>query len=143
MLLLVGLLIIGIGIGVYATLNVRPFDSDAAGRKLPVTITAVNPSPRIGDQVSFLISAPSVKERDLYYLWVANKCSQDGTLVLAEYLPVEWTDITQRVGNSGPFTLWSTAEWTGGLVSCTTYVWKFPSSETPLKGASVTYLVSP
>jgi hypothetical protein len=98
------------------------------------TFTAASATwPAKGDTVSFAVSASVHKERDLYLLWVANKCFQDGTIVYAEHHPV--TD-----GLSGPFTL----GWRGdGAAECTAYVWMFPDTETPLRGASMTYSAGP
>jgi len=90
---------------------------------------ALETSPARGGTVSFAVSASVHKESDLYLLWVANKCFQDGTTVYAEYHPV-------TNGLSGPFILgWSD----GGAAECTAYVWTFPDTETPLRGASMTY----
>jgi len=88
--------------------------------------------PGAGDSVTFAVTA-NVKERDLYSLWVANKCSQDGVVVYVQHQPV-------YSGLAGPFTL----NWTGGgAAECTAYVWMFPDSETALRGASMNYFVGP
>jgi len=88
--------------------------------------------PSAGDAVTFAVTA-NVKERDLYSLWVANKCSQDGVSVYVQHLPV-------HSGLAGPFT----PNWTGGgAAECTAYVWMFPDSETALRGGSMTYSVGP
>jgi hypothetical protein len=84
--------------------------------------------PSHGSQVNFAVTA-NVKPSQLYSLWVANICSQNGVTVSAEYHPVS---------NSlaGPFTLGSSGE------QCTAYVWLFPDAWTPLSGGSMTYSVS-
>lgn len=88
--------------------------------------------PSAGDPVTFAVTA-SVKERDLYRLWAANKCSQDGVVVYVQHQPV-------YSGLVGPFTL----NWTGGgAAECTAYVWMFPDSETALSGGSMNYSVVP
>jgi hypothetical protein len=108
-------------------------DADAAPTR-GVTIAFANAArtsagwPVAGDDVSFRVGTDGVKTRDLAKLWVANKCSQDGSLVYAQYLAV-------HNGQAGPFEL----SWGGGTASCTAYVWMFPSSESPLKGASMDY----
>jgi hypothetical protein len=84
--------------------------------------------PTVGDAVSFRVGTAGIKTGDIAKLWVANKCSQGGTVVYAQYLAV-------HDGLAGPFGL----SWAGGGASCTAYVWMFPSSETPLKGASMSY----
>ena len=82
-------------------------------------------SPAEGSSVSFAVTA-NVKANDVYSLWVANICSENGVTVSAEYHPVlGW--------NAGPFT-------TAGT-SCTAYVWMFPDAWTPLRGGSMTYSV--
>jgi len=82
--------------------------------------------------VTFAVTA-NVKERDLYSLWVANKCRQDGVGVYIEAQPV-------HSGLAGPFTL----NWTGGgAAECTAWVWIFPDSGTALSGGSMTYSVGP
>jgi hypothetical protein len=79
-----------------------------------------------GSQASFAVTA-NVKPADVYSLWVANICSQNGVTVSAEYHPVQnWL--------AGPFTV------TGA--QCTAYVWLFPDAWTPLKGGSMTYAVT-
>jgi hypothetical protein len=77
-----------------------------------------------------------VKQSDLFYLWVANLCYQNGNLVSAKYLPVQNPGPN---GLAGAFSL----DWTGGgAAQCMAYVWMFPQSSTPLKGASMNYSVS-
>ena len=83
--------------------------------------------PSAGSSVSFAIGTGSVKDRDVAKLWVANKCSQDGALVYAQYEAV-------RDGLAGPFVLAFE-----GSATCRAYVWMFPSSETPLRGGSMDY----
>ncbi len=104
------------------------------------TITFANPQfaafaeswPAAGDSVSFAVTA-NVRDRDLYKLWVANKCSQDGVPVYAAYLPL-------HDGLTDPFTL----DWPGGgAADCVAYVWLFPDTETPLSGGSMSYSVGP
>ena len=81
---------------------------------------------RASTQVSFSVTA-SVKPSDVYYLWVANVCTQNGVTVSAEYHPVQsWT--------AGPFT-------TAGT-QCTAFVTVFPDVWTALKGGSMTYSVA-
>jgi hypothetical protein len=104
-------------------------DAGRTGVTIEFAVAARSASwPVAGDVVSFRVGTTGVKARDLNSLWVANKCSQDGVLVYAEYLPVSDS-------LAGPFLL----SWGGGTASCTAYVWKFPASETPLRGASMTY----
>jgi hypothetical protein len=90
--------------------------------------TAATTAPVVGSQVSFAVTA-NVKASDLYNLWVANVCSQDGVTVSAEYHPV-------LNGVSGPFTLNTSG------TSCNAYVWLFPDAWTPLSGGSMTFSVS-
>ena len=107
-------------------------DAHAASRG--VTIAFANAAartagwPAAGDAVSFRIGTDGVKARDVNSLWVANKCSQNGKIVYTQYLAV-------HDGQAGTFDL----SWGGGGASCTAYVWMFPNSETPLKGASMDY----
>ena len=77
--------------------------------------------------VAFNVEADLSKQSDLYKLWVANKCSKDGSLFTAEYQPV-------HDGKASGFTVESGMD-------CTAYVWMFPSSESPIRGASVSYHV--
>ena len=83
-----------------------------------------------GDDVIFMVDA-SVKERDLYKLWVTTKCSMDGAGVYTEHKPV-------RDGVAGPFTL-GLESWEG-TGECTAWVWVFDSSKT-VSGAVMTYSV--
>ena len=79
-----------------------------------------------GSQVSFSVTA-NVKPSDVYYLWVANVCTQNGVTVSAEYHPVQsWT--------AGTFT-------TAGT-QCTAFVTLFPDVWTALKGGSMSYSVA-
>jgi hypothetical protein len=98
------------------------------------TFTAASATwPAKGDTVSFAVSASVHKERDLYNLWVANKCSQNGVPVYQEYHGV-------LNGLSGPFTL----DWpNGGAAECTAYVWIFPDPETAVAGGSMSYSAGP
>lgn len=89
-----------------------------------------------GQSMSFGVDPSGVKDRDLYTLWVANLCTQDGVNTYAEYQPVTYS--SYRVGQAGPFTL-SSVGWTGSPAQCTAFVWKFPDNYTPLAGATVTY----
>lgn len=117
------------------------FAGPAHAAKVSATISLAGPSgliatPKAGGSVSFAVSATAVKQSDLYYLWVANLCYQNGNLVSAKYLPVQNPGPS---GLSGPFSL----DWSGGgTAQCTAYVWMFPASSTPLKGALMTYAVS-
>lgn len=77
--------------------------------------------------VGFNVEADLKKESDLYKLWVANKCTQDGGMFTAEYQPV-------HDGKASGFTVASGSD-------CTAYVWMFPNSETPIRGASISYHV--
>jgi hypothetical protein len=86
---------------------------------------------KAGDLVGFAVNA-NVKDSDLYKLWVANRCSQNGTLVYAQDAPV-------YNGYAGEFTL---AVPNGGAADCTAYVWLFPNSGSPLRGGSMTYSIS-
>ena len=96
----------------------------------------INENPNtIYDTVSFSVSRDIVKKKsDLYSLWVGNKCYVGGNLVSTEYQGVQWP--ISGDGYAGLFSLNSSRG-----AECTAYVWKFPSSETPLKDASVTYNV--
>ena len=96
----------------------------------PARLAAGGSWPTVGSSVSFAVSA-NVKERDLYSLWVANECFQDGVRVYAEYLSV-------RDGTSGPFTL----SWAGEAASCTAYVWLFPDVGDVLSGGTTNYAVN-
>ena len=84
--------------------------------------------PSAGSQVSFSVTA-NVKPADVFSLWVANICSQNGVTVSAEYHGVQ-------NGVAGPFALAS------GGTQCTAYVWMFPDAWTPLKGGSMSYTVA-
>jgi hypothetical protein len=84
--------------------------------------------PTGGSQVSFTATA-NVKPADVYNLWVANVCSQDGVTVSAEYHPLQ-------SGVAGPFTLSPSG------TQCNAFVWLFPDAWTPLSGGSMTYSVS-
>jgi hypothetical protein len=86
-------------------------------------------TPNAGQEVSFAVTAAVSKESDLYSLWVANKCFSGSSLISAEYQPVHSTV-------ASGFTIPAAA------TSCTAYAWQFPNSETPLRGASMTYSVS-
>jgi hypothetical protein len=96
----------------------------------PARLTAEGSWPMVGNSVSFAVSA-NVKERDLYSLWVANECFQDGVKIYAEYQPA-------RDGVSGPFTL----DWTNGAASCTASVWRFPDIGDVLAGGTTSYTVN-
>jgi hypothetical protein len=85
-------------------------------------------APTGGSQVSFTVTA-NVKPADVYNLWVANVCSQNGVTVSAEYHPVQ-------NGVAGPFTL------TPSGTQCNAFVWVFPDAWTPLSGGSMIYSVS-
>ena len=86
--------------------------------------------PSVGDSVSFAVSA-NVKASDVYSLWVANYCYQDGVAVYQQFVPVQ-------SGTAGPFTL----SWSGGAASCTAYVFLFPNTASPLSGGSLSYSVA-
>lgn len=84
----------------------------------------------VGSQLSFAVTA-NVKPADVYSLWVANTCSQNGVVVSTQYAPVQdWL--------AGPFTL----SWTGGSATCTAYVALFPDVWTPLRGGLMSYSVA-
>jgi hypothetical protein len=84
--------------------------------------------PSAGSAVYFSVGTGSVRDRDIPKLWVANKCSQDGELIYAQYEAV-------HDGLAGPFGLAF-----DGSASCRAYVWMFPSSEAPLKSGSMEYV---
>jgi len=114
----------------------------ANAAKVSATISFANKTgfaaaaPAAGGGVSFAVNASAVKQSDLYYLWVANLCYQNGNLVSAKYLAVQNPGPN---GLAGEFKL----DWAGGgAAQCTAYVWMFPQSSTPLKGASMNYSVS-
>ena len=44
-----------------------------------------------GDQVTFAVDPVGVRVPDLYMLWVANVCTQDGVTTYAGYLPVTYS----------------------------------------------------
>jgi len=101
------------------------------------SITLISPArlaegswPTLGSSVSFAVTA-NVNAHNLYSLWVANECFQDGVKVYAEYLAV-------RDGTSGPFTL----AWAGGAATCTAYVWRFPDVGDVLSGGTTSYAVN-
>ncbi len=90
------------------------------------------------DQVTFVVTAEGTKPGD--DLWVANKCDGEGGIHSEEYRPVEDS------GLAGPFTLGHApldggpqGSWQGGPATCTAFVWLFPSSNSPLRGASLTF----
>jgi len=124
-----------------SALAARGGNGEGAGRNtatitFATTQTALADSadsgPSRGDAVTFAVTA-NLKERDLYRLWVANKCSQDGVVVYVQHQPV-YSEL------AGPFTL----NWTGGgAAECTAYVWMFPDSETALSGGSMNYSAGP
>jgi hypothetical protein len=96
---------------------------------------AATAAPKAGGTVSFSVNASAVKQSDLYFLWVANLCYQNGNLVYARYLPIQNPGSN---GLAGAFSL----DWSGGgAAECMAYVWMFPQSSTPLRGASMTYSV--
>jgi len=124
------LLVLGLILTVYAILQVKSIGTEAAGKGKYIsgTITMNESNPVYGQAVTFSVST-NARGNDVYGLWVANKCSQGGVAVLVAHQPVQ-------SGKAGPFNL----NWPGGgSASCTAYVWFFPDSETPMKGASVTY----
>ena len=128
------LLIIGISLTVYAILQVKSMDAEAAGKGKYIrgSITLDNPNPTVGQIVNFSVSTTKANERDLGYLWVANRCKQNGVPMYQEYHGV-------KNGLSGPFNL----NWTNGAAAeCTAYVWFFPDTETALSGMRVDYSVS-
>jgi hypothetical protein len=92
-----------------------------------------------GNEVTFAVDPVGVKDRDLYHLWVANSCTQDGVNTYVEYLPVTYS--SYRVGQAGAFTL-SSPSWTSGYAECTAFVWNFSKGVTPLAGATLSYGVS-
>ena len=92
-----------------------------------------------GDQVTFAVDPVGVKDRDLYHLWVANSCTQDGVNTYVQYLPVTYS--SYRVGQAGAFTV-SSPSWTSSPASCTAFVWNFSQGLNPLAGATLTYAVS-
>lgn len=96
-------------------------------------------SPTYGSNVAFAVDALRVKDKDLFKVWVANKCWSGGQLVLTAYQPVTYS--SYRVGTSGAFTLSSNA-WGGGAGTCTAYVWIYPDFATAVAGGSMTYSVS-
>ncbi len=111
-------------------------DNAFAGGRQVASIALVAPTgaattanwPAAGSQVSFSVTA-NVKASDVYKLWVANQCFQDGTKVYAQYQAVQnWI--------AGPFTL----SWGGGgTASCTAFVFTYPMTATPLSGGTTTY----
>jgi hypothetical protein len=107
---------------------------DAAAGKVVATLSLTSAArtsgdwPVRGDQVSFAVEASVRKASDLYKLWVANKCYQDGVVVDAQYEPV--VD-----GASGPFTL----DWSDGAAVCKAYAFLHPYTQTPLRGSTLTY----
>ena len=92
------------------------------------TSNAAVAAPSTGSQVSFAVTA-NVKPSQVYFLWVANVCSQNGVAVSAAYQPV-------LGGLSGPFTLPASG------LQCTASVVLFPDVWTALSGGTMTYSVS-
>jgi hypothetical protein len=108
------------------------FGAKSGGRPGSATIAfataGASIDPTAGSQVSFAVTA-NVKPADVYSLWVANVCSQDGVTISTQYAPVQdWT--------AGPFTLPSAG------AQCNAFVWLFPDAWTPLKGGSMTFTVT-
>ena len=85
---------------------------------------------------------PGDKEKNIFNLWVANQVFQMGVRVAAEYLPVQWVNGESEEGIAGLFTLGPTTMWPGGAAQGTAYVWRFPASETPIRGAFLAYEIS-
>jgi hypothetical protein len=113
--------------------------SGGSGGRQGATISLIEPTnaavtaswPSAGSKVSFHVTA-NVKSSDTYRLWVANQCFQDGAKVYAEFQPV-------LSGASGPFTLaWSG----GGSAHCTSFVFLYPMTASPLSGGSMAYTAS-
>src|SRR5262245_4282195 len=125
-LVTIALLVAGLTLAVPAIAG-----KSGGGGKLAATISM---SDQAQGYSEFAVTRSGGKANDAYGLWVANKCyDANGTLLSAQYLPVQWSDQTlyPRSGVAGDFTT------TGA--SCTSYVWEFPNSETPLGSASLTY----
>ena len=106
----------------------------------PTTISLIESSAVFGQQVSFKVE-PSNKVKNRAKLWVANKAVQNGVIVSAEYLPIEWPSPDSEFGIAGPFTLGPTPGWLSGAADCVAYVWEFPASESALRGAIFMYTV--
>ncbi len=78
--------------------------NDTAGTVSLSVIEGSNPYP-FGSQISFAVGGGKDG------MWVRNECSQNGSLVSAEYQKVEG-------GVAGPFTLGPTLSWAGGDADC-------------------------
>ena len=115
---------------IIAALAVPGFVSAGRGHRVTITLAdegGVSISSTSSGQVAFNVQADMKKESDLYKLWVANKCSKDGSMFTAEYQPVHDGKASGFAVESG--------------MDCTAYVWMFPSSEDPIRGATVSYHV--
>ncbi len=93
------------------------------GGKVSVTITIAEGNPHFGTVVVFAVDGDGAG-------WVRNECSQNGSLVYAEYNRVEG-------GFAGPFTLGPTPSWSGGAADCRAYA--LTSMLKPVKGSDFFY----
>jgi hypothetical protein len=127
-------LVLGLAAALAAILIVLPVG--AAGGPKHTTIALDQPAPVAGDLVTFTVTQTNYANP--YLLWVATKCSAAGTLVSAEYRPVQW---------NGDVSIGTTATFAAAGDSCTAYVWEFPASETPERyhgrDVAVSYAVGP
>ncbi len=78
------------------------------GNGSTVTISIADGNPHFGTEVVFAVDGGDDS------MWVRNECSQNGSLVYAEYNRVEG-------GFAGPFTLGPTPSWSGGAADCHAY----------------------
>ncbi len=94
------------------------------GGKVSVTITIAEGIPHFGTEVTFAVDGGDDG------MWVRNECSQNGSLVYAEYNRVEG-------GFAGPFTLGPTPSWSGGAADCHAYA--LTSMAKPVKNSDFFY----
>jgi len=100
-------------------------------------------SPSFADSVGFRVDAQVSKDSDLYLLWVANKCYQGGKLVSVEYLPVKDAHAGEFTLGPAPMNGGPQGNWSSGAATCKSYVWMYPDTSKPIRGASMSYDVAP
>lgn len=99
--------------------------------------------PSFGAQVGFRVDANVSKASDLYLLWVANKCYQGGSLASVEYKPIQQSLAGTFTLGPAPMDGGPQGNWSSGGADCTSYVFVWPNTSTPVRGASMTYQVAP
>ena len=130
-----------IGATPYIVGNYQTFLQNAAGNGKGGRDTlslASNSNPVFKGQVYFQVAGSNVTTSG-GYLYVYNACSQNGTLVYAEYGQVAATGLTSA------FTLGPTSLWTSGGAQCTAIPELINSNKGSFKasGPAITYTVSP